>query len=399
MVKNVTPSIWVLTLFNFFILVGAWMLAVWIRLFMPFGKELGDEYQPWANEILPYLLIATVLALSIATISGMNQATYRWLHPHRQFRVLMIEAGIGTGLIFYGLPDISQLQVIYFFMSAFIIGSATILFPGYLRRHAYHQISIQDNLADLYAKRSLLLLWLRFRIEERYSQTLLGILWIILLPLSTSAVLAFAFGQLIGVSGEASWVPFLLSGIAIFTIFQDIVLKAKESITSAGGIIGKVYFPREILVILVFGEIIVDFIFVFITLVVINALHGIFPTWHYILLPIPIIIVAIFSLGFAFLIAWLSLLIRDLQQLMTVFTQFLFYVVVLFSPERVASDYTLLINAIPLTPIISAVRDIILFERTPDMVSLFYPFVVGVTLLYFGYVYFKVNEDRFMDFV
>jgi len=375
------------------------MLAVWIRLFMPFGKELGDEYQPWANEILPYLLIATVLALSIATISGMNQATYRWLHPHRQFRVLMIEAGIGTGLIFYGLPDISQLQVIYFFMSAFIIGSATILFPGYLRRHAYHQISIQDNLADLYAKRSLLLLWLRFRIEERYSQTLLGILWIILLPLSTSAVLAFAFGQLIGVSGEASWVPFLLSGIAIFTIFQDIVLKAKESITSAGGIIGKVYFPREILVILVFGEIIVDFIFVFITLVVINALHGIFPTWHYILLPIPIIIVAIFSLGFAFLIAWLSLLIRDLQQLMTVFTQFLFYVVVLFSPERVASDYTLLINAIPLTPIISAVRDIILFERTPDMVSLFYPFVVGVTLLYFGYVYFKVNEDRFMDFV
>jgi ABC-type polysaccharide/polyol phosphate export permease len=178
------------------------------------------------------------------------------------------------------------------------------------------------------------------------------------------------------------------------------VLKAKESLLGATSIISRVYFPREIIIILVLGETVIDFLFVFAALIVINMTQGIYPNVYYILLPLPILIMTLFSSGLAFLLAWLGLIIRDLQQLLTVLVQLLFYIVVFYAPERVVSDdYAVIINFIPLAPLVTAFRDILLYERMPDLISLYYPLVLGCMLLYFGYVYFKVNEDRFMDFI
>lgn len=391
-----------LAIFNLGIMTGGWMLAIWVRLFQPWGGALGAEYEAWPWDINLYFIgaigAANVIAIACQNIPWLA----RNLTPLRQFRVLILAMILAVITLLIERSELSQLQILYFALATSVLGLSIIVVPGHMRKNAYLQLDISNNLIELYRKRGLMFLWLRYRIEARYAQTVLGILWIVLLPLSTALVLAFAFGELLG-RGElpsgVPWVSFLLTAIAIFSIFRDTVLKARQTITGAINIIGRVYFPREILILLLLGEVMIDFLFVFIAMLMINAGQGIYPDIHYLLLPIPVFILACLSTGLAFLVSWLSLIIRDLQQLLTVLMQLMFYIVVLYSPERGSSQYGRIINAIPVTPVITAFRDIILFHRNPNFYSLGYPLVLGMALLYFGYVYFKVNEDRFMDLV
>lgn len=396
-----SPNFILLSLVNFLLLTGGWMLAIWARLFMPPGDPIGPEYIPWPLIATIVLMASSLVATFIAYACIYIEPLKSFLSPKRQFRVLVIATILATIGFLLAPEDLARLQIMYFSISSVSLGVLTIVLPGRLRASAYLQLNILDNLTELWHKRGLIMLWLAYRIEARYAQTFLGILWIVLLPLSTSLVLAFAFGQLLGggqIAPGVSTVSFLLVGIVIFSIFRDMVLKARNSISGAMSIIGRVYFPREIIVILLVGEVLIDFLFVFIAMIFINMTQGLYPSIHYILLPIPILIVTCLSMALGLLSAWLSLAIRDLQQLLTVVIQLLFYMTVLYSPDRVVSTrYEPVVQLIPVTPIVVAFRDIILYDRSPDYYQLFYPLVLGIALLYFAYVYFKVNEDRFVD--
>jgi lipopolysaccharide transport system permease protein len=382
------------------VLIGTWMLATWIRLFMPFGQGLGPDYEPWTLLATLVLGVAVLFANGLAYVALFFPQIKRFYSPRRQLRVFLISLFSMMLMLLVFAPDMSRLQVAYMLPTGIFIGILVIFLPSRLRQNAYLKLNILDNLRELWQKRELIVLWLIYRIEARYTQTVLGILWIILLPLSTSLVLAFAFGQLLG-SGQlasgVSTVSFLLAGIVIFGIFRDMVLKARSSLLGSMSIIGRVYFPREIIVVLLVGEVLIDFFFVFIAMIVINLSQGLYPGINYLLIPIPVVILLIFSTGLSLISAWFGMIIRDLQQLLTVLVQLLFYVTVLYSPERASPTYEPFVQLIPVTQVIVAFRDIVLYNRSPDFYSLFYPFVLGVVLLYFGYVYFKVNEDRFVD--
>lgn len=376
------------------------MLAIWLRLNLPFGAEIGPGYEPWPLSVAAIVILSTIASSILTYISTLLAFSRGMLNPTRQFRMLVLSVFIIAIFVLFVEQDVSQLQIIYMLACALTIGTFVIFLPGRLRENAYSQLDIRDNLTELWQKRGLLLLWLWYRIEARYAQTFLGIVWVVLLPLSMSLVLAFAFGELLGggtlVSGVSS-MSFLLAGIAIFGIFRDLVLKSRSSVIESMSIIGRVYFPREIIIVLLVGEVFIDFMFVFIAMLLINASQGLYPDIHYLLVPIPVLILAVLSTGIGLMVAWLGILVRDLQQLLTVVMQLMFYITVLYSPEHSTGQYDLLVQLIPITPVIVAFRDIILFQRDPDYYALFYPIVMGITLLYFGYVYFKVNEDRFVD--
>jgi lipopolysaccharide transport system permease protein len=399
-IDNLSPESPVLIcLFNFLMLVGGMMVAVWLRYYFPFGKTLGAEYEPWPLILTLILITAAVGTYIILYITAQVPSLARFISPQQQFRVLIVATFLACVLIYFLLPEVSQLQFAYFAPMTIAVGVLTIVLPGRLRDSAYVKVTIIQNIKDLFKNSSLIATWLRYRIAARYSQTFLGILWIVLLPLATSAVLAFAFTQLLG-RADGFGVPlicFILSGQVIFDIFRSSVQKSLTTIMSNIGVIKQVYFPREIIIILNLGEIVVDFFFTFIVLMVINALYGIYPNIYYIYLPIPIFLMLVLSTGLAFIVSWISLLIRDMKQLIGVLLQLLYFTVVFYSPERATSEYEFIMSANPLAAIAVAFRDIILYARPPDLQELFVPIVLSVALLYYGYVFFKVNEDRFVD--
>jgi lipopolysaccharide transport system permease protein len=386
---------------NFLLLCAGMLCAIWLRLKVVFGLSLGAEYQSWPLSVTVILLFSVAVGYGFANIVSRHPRAANILTPQRKFRVLMTSAMFASIAILILSPDVSQLQLVYFIMMTAIIGIFIVVYPGQLRSRAYVQLTIASSLHDLFKHRHLLFIWLRYRIEARYRQTLLGIIWIVLLPLSTALVLSFAFTQLLG-AGQIMNVPFvafILSGQVIFSIFQSSIMGSNGSVVRSMGLIKKVYFPREILILLLVGETIVDFMFALIaTIIILTVVYGIPPNIYYLLLPVPALIMIIMSTGLALLIGWFSIVIRDLQQLLGVLMQLLFFATIFYAPGRVASPDIARIMALnPLAAIVVAFRDILLYGQSPDWVSLYLPGVLSVVFLYLGYIVFKANEDRFVD--
>lgn len=391
---------WRLAAANFAIMCGGMLIAVWLRLQIGIGNLLGAEYR--AQSPLLYLLLAlgAVCAYGLAALLPPESRIGRWLAPWRQFRILMTGTLLAAGAVAVLLPDISKLQLVYFVAATFAVGVAVVVLPTRLRASAYQDSDISGDLHNIYQHRQLISIWLRYRIQSRYSQTFLGILWIVLLPLSMSLVLTFAFTQLLGRVGDLSvpFVSFLLSGQVMFGVFSQVVNNSKNEVLSMMGVIKQVYFPREIIILLTVGEALVDFTFMLVVLVGINLLLGIPPTWYYLLLPLPLLLMVVLSLGVGLAVSWLSMIVRDMQQLIGVVLQLLFYMTVLFSADNVDPRYAFLMSINPVSAIVETFRDLTIYARMPDIVRLYLPIVLSLVILYLGYVFFKVNEDRFADY-
>jgi lipopolysaccharide transport system permease protein len=385
-----------LLLATFTILVGAMLVSIQFRVqLLPFGETLGEDYTLHSTSLLIVMVFALLFAFLLSVIAGRLPGVKRLLSTDRPFRVMLVAVAVTCGLALYFMPQISQLQLIYFAVIAVGLGLLVIVVPNRLRPIAH------EDWIELWQRRELLFIWLRYTIKARYTQTVLGILWIVLLPLSLSLVMAFAFGQILQAKGPGvPYVAFILAGIVSFSFFQEGVQNSTSAVASQIQLIGRVYFPREILILLSIGEGLVDMVFKLIVLIAVNLFVGIFPNWVLVYLPIPLIILTVLTLGLMFFVSVWSMLIRDVPQLVGVILRLLFYISpIIYSLENVPERWQFLVAINPLTLVIQAFRDIVVFGKPPDMVSLYYPMVISLALTYAGYAYFKSKQGVLSDLV
>jgi lipopolysaccharide transport system permease protein len=290
-------------------------------------------------------------------------------------------------------------QLIWFTSVALILGSINFLITGLVLNGK--PSTVRDDLKKIKKYLYLTQIWARNSILSEYSQNVLGIAWVMLTPLVYASVMAFAFEVLLGrgdVAGKP-FIVFLLSGIVVFQLFSRIVLRSSISIIRAMGVIKQIYFPREVILLTLVGEIFIDFIFGFITLLIVNAFVGSPLNYYYLTLPIPTVIMLGLTMGTSFYTSYAGLVFRDLSRLISLIMQMLFYITVLFSLRIVTPNLAIfgLIN--PLTGIVEFFRSVILHEQVPDMATLVWPAALALVLLYSGYIFFKNNDDRLVDYL
>src|SRR5690554_2356423 len=80
-------------------------------------------------------------------------------------------------------------------------------------------------------------------IKLKYRRSYLGILWTLLEPLLTTAVLTFVFGGLLGKGGR-TFPVYILSGRLLYSFFAGSTKAAMKSIRKNSGMIKKVYVPK-----------------------------------------------------------------------------------------------------------------------------------------------------------
>ena len=383
------------------ILIGAHLVAVQIRVKLPWGNWLGPEYDPQPPALFALLALSLAAAYGVAYVAGRFPVSNRIIGRHfgiaRQYRLLLAGAGLSVASIGVLLPDVSQLQLGYFAVMAAALGLALIVWGGRLNP-AHQPGECFAHLARLWRSRYLPVIWLRYSIQARYNQTVLGILWIVLLPLATAAVLALAFSQFLRIQLDVPFIAFFLSALVPWGLFNQGILNGMQSLLGRMSLISQVYFPREVLVLLVLGEALVDLCFTFAAMLVVNAISGILPNVNFVYLPFLLLILGCFTLGLMLFASCLAVLVRDIPQLAAVGLQLLFYLTPIIYPiESIPDQFRVLVLLNPMASVIQAFRDVIVYNRPPDMETLYYPLVMALALLYLGYTFFKANEERLAD--
>lgn len=378
------------------ILIGAMLVAIQLRYDLRYGKTLGAKYDAQPLMLYIIIILAVGIGAAIDHVQPQLKARFR-LHP--QLGALMMTAGVAAVGILVLLPTISQLQIIYFGGIVGLLGILLIVLPEYLRLME-NLGTLANNLETLWENRVLIGVWMRYNIQSRYSQSILGILWILLVPLSTAVVLSLALTVFLRLELDVPFMVFFFSAYTVYNIFGQGVHNSTNSITGSMGILNQVNFPREILVLVALGETLIDSLLMFVAMLVINALHGVLPNTHFVLLIPIILIMTCLSLGVMLLVSFLSVLVQDIPQLVGIALQLFFYLTPLYYPtENIPSNYQVVILINPLAPLIQATRDIIVYSQNPDWLSLTYPLVVAVVMLMLGYTLFKVNEGKLVDIV
>src|SRR5438270_9013589 len=176
------------------------------------------------------------------------------------------------------------------------------------------QSGVRLNLAELWRYRELLYFLTLRDIKVRYKQTLLGITWVLIQPLLTMLIFTLVFNRFVHVDTGAMPYPlFALSGLMLWLFFANAVTNSAASLVLNSHLITKVYFPRMFVPAATVGTGLVDSAVSLLLLIVVAVYYANVWTWGALLLPLFILMMAVFALGVGLFFASLTVKYRDLR--------------------------------------------------------------------------------------
>ena len=239
-------------------------------------------------------------------------------------------------------------------------------------------------------------------IKLKYRSSVLGILWTMLEPLLTMIVLTLVFSNLLG-KGDDNFPVYILCGRLIYSFFSNGTKTALKSIRKHGQMISKVYIPKYMYPL---ASIISSYIIFLISLLVLVGVAAVqkIPITLYVLQAfIPLLIVAVMTMGLGLLLSTLNVFFRDLEYLWTVFLMLIMYTCAIFYKVENLKTHTneWIFKVNPLYSVIVMFRDAV-FGRSilpNDSWHLYYSMAFSAAIFLIGAVVFWKKQDEFILYV
>jgi lipopolysaccharide transport system permease protein len=257
------------------------------------------------------------------------------------------------------------------------------------------------NLAELWEYRELLFFFVWRDVKVRYKQTVLGALWAVIQPLTTTFAFAILFGRFGGMAKQVDgpYALYVFVGMLPWTFFANAVMAASNSLVGSGHLISKVYFPRIIIPIAAIASGLVDFAVSFLVLLVMMAIYRVPPSLSMLAMPLFLLGTIVTAAGAGLLFAALIVTYRDVRYVVTFVMQlWLFATPVLYAISIIPPQWHLLYAINPMAGMIAGFRASVLGGGVPPNVILVSS--ISAALLFAAAVrYFVQVERRFADVI
>lgn len=208
-------------------------------------------------------------------------------------------------------------------------------------------------------RRALELLYLIAATEFKrtYLGTVLGYLWSLCRPLLLFAVLLVVFTHLVRFAGIPHYTVLLLMNVVLFGFFQEATTLAVGSVVSQEAIVRKTQFPRLVIPLAVVLTSCFNLGLNLVVTIVFLLGFGVAPMWTWLLLPVVLLALFLFTTAVAMILASLYPRFRDLGIIWSVLATALFYASpVIYPLQRLHGVLRTVIALNPLTPILELAR-------------------------------------------
>ena len=150
-------------------------------------------------------------------------------------------------------------------------------------------------------------------VTSRYKRSVLGIAWTMLNPLATMIIMTIVFSQLF--SRIEGYSAYLLSGLVIWNFFSQSSSTGINNLVRGGPMFTRIYVPRTAFAISSVGTGIVNLLFSLVVLFGVMLVVGVPITWASLLIVVPILFTALFSLGMSLIISSAGIYFDDVVQM------------------------------------------------------------------------------------
>jgi ABC-type polysaccharide/polyol phosphate export permease len=245
-------------------------------------------------------------------------------------------------------------------------------------------------ISTLFRYRSLVRNLVARDITLKYRGSLLGLVWSLLNPALMLTVYTFAFKVVLRIHTE-NYAYFIMAGLLPWTFFASALMASTRAIVGSADLIRRVYFPREILPI---ASVLFSFWQLVLALAVflpaLMLISGIDPSWRIVLILPVLLLHLVFTIGVAFVLAAVTVHLRDVAHLTEVLLPLLFWLTPIVYPiEMVPARLQDWVKLSPLALFAIAYQDILLGARLPEW-SLAAPVVAwSAATVGFGYLIFR----------
>ena len=261
-------------------------------------------------------------------------------------------------------------------------------------------VGLVQYLMDIWDHRHLVVSLTRRELKIKYAQTALGLVWVLLQPLTGLIIFTVFFDLLIQVdTGDVPYPLFAFSGLLAWYFFAYTVQAGGVGLISSADLIKKVYFPKMIIILSKTALGFVDFLIGFILMALIMFFYGV--NLHLGILFLPLVMIFNAITGFAIAI-WLSALTvrnRDFQHIIPYLVNFGIWLTPVFYPGTLIPDgYQWMLYLNPMAAVVAGYRWSLLGDVLPNAWYLLS--IIPIIILFFsGFWYFRKVEDDIADYI
>jgi len=205
----------------------------------------------------------------------------------------------------------------------------------------------------------------KFKFKLRNEGSYLGLIWYLLNPLFFFTLLFLIFNDRIG-NDIQNYSLYLLMGIIMFNFFQSITSESATAILNNRNIVKSLKFPFESLILSNVLRNLFSHIFEIIVLIVFLIISGVSPIWV-LIYPLIIILFCIFIYGVSLVLATITVYIVDFGNIWAFITSILWFATPIFYSIGGQANLFLLNLFNPIYYFITLAREIIIYNRIPEL--------------------------------
>jgi len=253
-----------------------------------------------------------------------------------------------------------------------------------------------EELQEIFLYRNLVFQFVRRDILTRYKRSVLGIAWTMLTPLGTMLILTIVFSKAFGIKTEG-YAAYVLSGLMAWTFFSQTSNAAIIHLVWGGTLLNRIYVPRTVFAVSATGTGLVNLTISLIPLIIVTLFSGIPIGWPALLIPIPMLFLAMFSLGVGLFLSAMAIYYADIAEMyQVILTGWLYLSPVIWVENILPKGFAaLLIRLNPMYYLINLFRMPIYEGVVPTFTDIAISGGIALVTLVVGWLFFSSRADEF----
>ena len=253
---------------------------------------------------------------------------------------------------------------------------------------------MKKYIQDLYRRKDLIIYLVTSGLKAQHKNSYLGYFWWLLDPLLNVLVYFFVV-VIVFHRGGPDYGIFLVIGIIVWRWFSSTVSFASRSIVSQANIISQVNLPKAIFPIGVtitqlincgFGLVVIGIFLIFL-----KISPGIEIIW----LPFIITSQLIFTMALAFPIAFISVFVRDVDNIINHILRLWFFgSPVIWRSDMIPEKVRWILDINPMYYFLSSYRKVLMYNSSPDYIMLLFICIVSIIFVFLMINYYSQFEYK-----
>ena len=256
-----------------------------------------------------------------------------------------------------------------------------------------------EEIKDLIQFRDLLVQLVRRDIITRYKRSALGILWTMLNPLGTMIVLSIVFSQLFELRG--AYPAFIITNLIAWNFFAQTTSASLSTMMWGSDLFQRIYLPRTAFVISTIGTGLVNVLFSLVPLIFIFLVTKVPIQTPIFLLPVAILALAAFALGFSLIVSVFVVFFPDIAEMYPILLTAWMYLTPIIYPETmiegVLNGWLLVLN--PMYHLVKFFRLVVFDGIYPTINEFLLAIGIAFGTLLVGWLFFTKQAKKFAYYV